>query len=572
MSGIRGAGRGIASRVPLRGFASLLNNLSPVVKNRVETAFAEAEDLLNFHNQDVPDQEERRRPSGLIQAPRVEVESSILGGSARWDRLNDSTIIMYEVQTDTISSFPDPNSFTVLEPFFGLESINTPIFIRVRGVRQDGQAGLFSDLKVIQPTTTAPTAHSFTFYQDYFDSGGNPSLGKSLRWSELENVPNSFYTIFSASIDNTDNRLTGGVMIWGYLSARAFRFKKDVAPFAWDRVRVLINGAGRFDHLMLLGSTQNGFFGSPPETGAFRGPPIPTASFYAKDGYTVAWGPWVEEFPGTSRGQGPQDPEVVSNDATTGSVAWVDFGNVKTPTPPYRSKAVDPIAASTFATPESRAVLPTVGDESNLLKMQDFKFDIPSNFYPEGIKVQVKKRARMESAGDPPTSSVSDVTVSLIDPATGAAVGDNKATVDFWPVVTTDGSYSGTVLPLDPPGYDAVADDIGHRSAGYTEYGGEDDLWGKNWTAAELNDPDFGVLLSCENTGPVGPFDGVEAYVDHCKVTVYFDDFYQKKRFDIDVQVKAQAGFYLEREAYGAVINAIEFGEILDLSDPFADC
>lgn len=47
-------------------------------------------------------------------------------------------------------------------------------------------------------------------------------------------------------------------------------------------------------------------------------------------------------------------------------------------------------------------------------------------------------------------------------------------------------------------------------------YGGAADLWGRTWTAAELNDADFGAVLIAS----IGT--GVTASVDHMKITVYY--------------------------------------------------
>ena len=86
-----------AERAPIRGIAKLLLNLSPGLRTKIESAFVEAENLLDFHNKSVVSKQTRREISGLVDAPVVTVVSGVLGIAANWNRLDDPRISLYEV-------------------------------------------------------------------------------------------------------------------------------------------------------------------------------------------------------------------------------------------------------------------------------------------------------------------------------------------------------------------------------------------------------------------------------------------------------------------------------------------
>lgn len=83
---------------------------------------------------------------------------------------------------------------------------------------------------------------------------------------------------------------------------------------------------------------------------------------------------------------------------------------------------------------------------------------------------------------------LADNIVRLVD-AVGTIVGDDKATASLWP--TTDGD---------------------------ADYGGPADMWGTAFTKANVEDVDFGVVLSAD----VGT--DASAAVDHIEVTIYYDE------------------------------------------------
>jgi hypothetical protein len=130
----------------------------------------------------------------LVEVPVIEGESSIYGGSIRWDWTDDPRIHQYEVQVDDVNSFPTPTTYTVLEPFFGLENVATTKYLRARAVRFNGQTGNWSNTYKMSPTTSAPECFSKLFYQGYDDSVQQPPLETKVQFSG-EPAP-KFYVLF----------------------------------------------------------------------------------------------------------------------------------------------------------------------------------------------------------------------------------------------------------------------------------------------------------------------------------------------------------------------------------------
>jgi hypothetical protein len=110
----------------------------------------------------------------------------------------------------------------------------------------------------------------------------------------------------------------------------------------------------------------------------------------------------------------------------------------------------------------------------------NFGFTIPSAAIIKGIRVGVDRNANMPGA-------VKDSFIQLEKSAN--LVGLKKKVNVFWPLTPTVRSYGGTT-----------------------------DLWGSNWTPADINDPGFGVFLKCYNTTANSP----EASVDYMRVTIFY--------------------------------------------------
>ena len=81
------------TRIPLRGLTKLLQNLPAAARDRLQSAFTDAENLLDYYDRSVRDKQEKRKLSGLVDQPVLFVEQSILGASVRFERLDDPLII-----------------------------------------------------------------------------------------------------------------------------------------------------------------------------------------------------------------------------------------------------------------------------------------------------------------------------------------------------------------------------------------------------------------------------------------------------------------------------------------------
>jgi len=166
---------------------------------------------------------------------------------------------------------------------------------------------------------------------------------------------------------------------------------------------------------------------------------------------------------------GPNSPGSIVDDSSVGDCAWKD---------PTYAKASDNKYATVSPTPLSGF--------SHYLKATNFGFSIPSGATINGIKVEIERHANYNTG----SLWVKDWKVYLLK--NGNVVGDNKAdTSTNWPT-----------------------------SDAYKSYGGSSDLWGTSWTASDINNANFGVVLAVQMASGVVP--PPTAYVDHIRITVYY--------------------------------------------------
>lgn len=154
-----------------------------------------------------------------------------------------------------------------------------------------------------------------------------------------------------------------------------------------------------------------------------------------------------------------------SSDSSFGTVAWT------TPTRIVSSNDSDAIASST--TPFT----------SEYLKSASHGFTIPSDAQVVGILMQIERA--INGSLDP----VEDERIRLVKD--GVVQSTDKAVAGNW-------TGSDTTV----------------------NYGGETDLWGTSWGAAEINDADFGVVVSVISTDTA--IGSAIAAVDHIQITVYY--------------------------------------------------
>ena len=156
-------------------------------------------------------------------------------------------------------------------------------------------------------------------------------------------------------------------------------------------------------------------------------------------------------------------PGLGSNEDRDGKVDWSNPTNIQT---------------------EANTASCTIGryDYGDWLRASQFGFSIPSGATIDGIQVDINRTQG--------STGICDSSLRLVD-ADGNNVGDDKASATSWP-----------------------------GSAGTATYGGATDKWNASPTPAMVNDADFGVRLSAENTYRLTP----TAYVNWIKITVYYTE------------------------------------------------
>lgn len=375
-------------KAPVRALTSLLRELDGNTQNQISSAFADAEQLLDFHSRSVPERQRRRKISGYVKQIVLTGESNLLGGFVKWERLDDPRISFYELQISDDNIFSNPETLTSLDTFVSLENIRTVKFIRVRGVQaNNGDTGLWSNTVRINPRTSAPTVNSISFYQRYV-GGAEPRIQKKLRYSpgSAHGLP-EFYTVMSQ--DFYVNRLFGGLSAWGYISSRLSRYM-DGGFNVWDRVRFKVNGLTRMD----------GYF--PHWVNVAFPDPIrfnfhdfsPTGqkmTFYMQGGYTASFGPYAVSVPNTLSGFGPNDPHsVVNMDTLDGAFYWNDPMNAR------KASRFDEAQLRGFndTIPAHEAHSDQINENgiTDWLIFRDYRFDVPDNQTVVGIQAQIKRR------------------------------------------------------------------------------------------------------------------------------------------------------------------------------------
>ncbi|MCI0542709.1 prepilin-type N-terminal cleavage/methylation domain-containing protein [bacterium] len=160
------------------------------------------------------------------------------------------------------------------------------------------------------------------------------------------------------------------------------------------------------------------------------------------------------------------------DDASVGTLAWTGPGNITTDNGVHATETLAGTAATHY------------------LKASNFGFSIPAGATILGIKAEIK---RSRSGGS--TGSVLDSQVRIVKSSGSFGSVNKAATGTPWPSGST-----------------------------YAAYGNESDLWGENWSPADINSPNFGVVLSATGSTPAT---NRTARVDHIRITVtYIKQFY----------------------------------------------
>jgi len=166
--------------------------------------------------------------------------------------------------------------------------------------------------------------------------------------------------------------------------------------------------------------------------------------------------------------------------ATTGSQSGTNFSSIDFSGADHAWS--NPGRAASSNNSDATVTITSSSNVSEYLRVTGFGFSIPSGATIDGIQVGIE-RSQTDNGGN-----IRDNIVKLVK--NNNVVGSNKATNTNW------------------PNSDAVA----------TYGSGTSDLWGTSWTVSDINDNDFGVVLSVGRTS--GGDD--TASVDHITITVHY--------------------------------------------------
>ena len=168
--------------------------------------------------------------------------------------------------------------------------------------------------------------------------------------------------------------------------------------------------------------------------------------------------------------EGANSPGTMADDDGVGSEVWGNVDNAKTQDDSYASVRIGNAFGEGI-------------QQAHYLKATNFGFSIPEGATIDGILVEV----------DIHQASHEEIIETNIQIVKDGSIGDeNKST--------------GATLALSD-------------TDTYTSYGAVDDLWTESWESADINNANFGVVLSfrSDNSGDSGT-----AEVDHIRITIYY--------------------------------------------------
>ena len=164
---------------------------------------------------------------------------------------------------------------------------------------------------------------------------------------------------------------------------------------------------------------------------------------------------------------GPQSPTSGANNATVGTVAWSNPGNIVA-------------ADSAFAT-----VALSPSQISNYLVASGMNFAIPPLSTINGIEVSVTRKEGLSNFG-----FIKDSSIKIVK--NGAVTGTEHSAGATW----------------------------ANTTATTVTYGSSTDLWGTTWTVADINAATFGAAIAVTEFSSRGASE--TAYIDHITITVHY--------------------------------------------------
>lgn len=420
------------SKIPLRGIADLFNHLDPGPKAQIQAAFAEAEDYINYSNVSVVGTQDKRKLSAAVAAPVVTTSTNNMGFDVQWDRLTDRRVSSYEVQVSFDSIFSNPDTYQIVNTSFSLEGIGTTVFVRVRGVRFNGECGPWSDSAQID--AFAQSAGPITYSRDVADV---PSFYVA--------DPFHVYPHPIQRINITPQRQNGGIVVFGSIGFD----NGGVEQFqAGDFIKVFVN-----DNILINIDLHPGtdFFQLP--TGIGFGPTfLSHGDFYTS---TIS----------------DLNSNTVTNSGSHGAngthVGWSNLTDAQ--------GTMDTVFPGTSTTYQVSALTAGQSATSKDLNLQNFGFTVPSGNTINGIKVSFTGQVLYSNLNILKSFPYLN-RIRLFD-ETGTTRTFSQVTDFPWPGPTPE-------IPGNPIEGITVggATDLWGEAAGF-------------WTPAKINDADFGVNL-----------------------------------------------------------------------------
>lgn len=168
---------------------------------------------------------------------------------------------------------------------------------------------------------------------------------------------------------------------------------------------------------------------------------------------------------------GATSPGTMADDNTVGTLTWSNPNNAKVSDTNYTDAAADTAGVAT----------------THYLKATNFNFAIPIVATINGILVEFQRT--LNPIGAPPQIQDNEIKIVKADGTIGTT---NKSAGAEWVQPDT-----------------------------YIPFGGAADLWNETWTAADINDIDFGVVISASLVRDKLET-GLTAKVNHIRITIYY--------------------------------------------------
>lgn len=213
---------------------------------------------------------------------------------------------------------------------------------------------------------------------------------------------------------------------------------------------------------------------------------------------------------------GPNGCGTGADDASTGSFAWSNPGNVTANDSAYATAGAGQNSSNSY----------------HYLKATNFGFNLPSNAQIQGIVVGIKRLYSVTGGN--------------------ANVGDNNVRV-----VKSNGAIGTTDRANTSPGWSLT-----ERT---DSFGSSTDLWGESWLYSDINSANFGFVLAVQANGATNGPGSVTASVNWFTVTVYYEISGTLYRADASsTLVKGFVGIALNGGTIGTVINYSKPGGVAD--------